>query len=287
MKNMLLFLALSLILGTGCRMTPNEFEQWSQWMDRENNYWLKKSAELNEKKDALEKRRSQLEERKEILNQKTAILNREHEKLAAFWKDFQNKSHDDRKELFSMLNNSKEIFFNVRLGNPAVKRDHNLWVAPATSIIIMEMEQRFENECIIQTAELYTSNEMNNLPAKVYFAIFYTTDDAPNVWRIRCMSDAKVIKQGLNSFGNLSQQGELRAKKGDYFGVILGEGASVDYDEYELGHFQALQFNVLRPFEQRDFHFKMSPVSERISPRQPGNKDFAISFRGISVENAE
>ena len=284
MNKLLFFILLSLIFVTGCRMTSNEYEQWSQWMDRENNYWLKKTAELNTKKNELDQQRKQLEERKEILNQKTDILNRENQKLITFWEDFQDKSHDDRKELFSMLNNSKEIFFNIRLGNPPVKRDHNLWVSPSTCVIIMELEQCFDSDCIIQTAELYTSNEMNNLPAKVIFAIFYASDEAPNTYRIRCMSDEKVIKQGLNTFGNLSQQGELRARKGDYYGVILCEGSSVDYDEYELGHFQALQFNSLRPFEQRDFHFKMPFIYPRENPRQPGNKDFAISLRGITVE---
>ena len=275
---------LFLVLVTGCRMTPKEYEKWTEYINRENDKYQTEIRELNAKTAELKKQQTEMETKKGILAQKNEILDKENLTLNDYWADYQKKSHESSKDLLNMLNSSQKIFFNVRFGNPATKREKTLVTDPNNYTIIMEMGNTFKKTCRIQSMELYTSAAPNN-NAYAYFAIFGNSSDLSGNFVIRSLSDPMKIKQGLNHF-NLSPK-YLDAFEGDYYGVILCEGASVDYSEYDLGHFQVLQEELPKqqqqlPFMQRKFRFKMQPPEPRTKPQQPGNMDFAISFRGIS-----
>ncbi len=278
---------LFLVLAAGCQMTPNEYEKWTEYINRENDKYQADIRDLNAKTADLKKEQAEMEKKRDILTQKNEILDKENLTLSDYWTDYQKKSHESSKDLLNMLNSSQKIFFNVRFGNPATKREKTLVTEPNKYTIIMEMENKFKKICRIQSMELYTS-ETPKKPAYVYFAIFGNSADLSGNFIIRSLSDPMEIKQGLNHF-NLSPK-YLDAFVGDYYGVILCEGASVDYSEYDLGHFQAFQEELPKqqqqqqppPFTQRKFRFKIQPPEPRTKPQQPGNMDFAISFRGIS-----
>ena len=275
---------LFLVLATGCRMTPKEYEKWTEYINRENDKYQAEIRELNAKTAELKKTQTEMETKKGILTQKNEILDKENLTLNDYWADYQKKSHESSKDLLNMLNSSQKIFFNVRFGNPATKREKTFVTEPNKYTIIMEMGNTFKKTCRIQSMELYTSEAPKN-NAYAYFAIFGNSSDLSGNFIIRSLSDPMEIKQGLNHF-NLSPK-YLDAFEGDYYGVILCEGASVDYSEYDLGHFQILQEELPKqqqqmPFLQRKFRFKMLSPEPRTKPQQPGNMDFAISFRGIS-----
>lgn len=276
--------SLFLAWATGCRMTPKEYEKWTEYINRENDEYQIQIRKLNEKNAELKKLQKELENKKGVLTQKNDILEKENNTLNDYWSEYQRKSHESSKDLLNMLNSSQKIFFNARFGNPATKREKTLVSEPNKYTIIMEMENKFKKTCRIQSMELYTSGKPGK-NACVYFAIFGNSADLSGNFIIRSLSDPMEIKQGLNHF-NLSPK-YLDAFEGDYYGVILCEGASVDYSEYDLGHFQTLQEELPKqqqqpPFTQRKFRFKMQPPEPRSKAQQPGNMDFAISFRGIT-----
>ena len=157
--------SLFLALATGCRMTPKEYEKWTEYINRENDEYQIQIRKLNEKNAEVKKLQKEVENKKGVLTQKNDILEKENNTLNDYWSEYQRKSHESSKDLLNMLNSSQKIFFNARFGNPATKREKTLVSEPNKYTIIMEMENKFKKTCRIQSMELYTSGKPGKTPA--------------------------------------------------------------------------------------------------------------------------
>ena len=242
MKMPLKIVALSLsavcLLGfMGCRrMSMEEYQQLEQLNWRQNNIWQKEMTEVESKIATANEKLTARREELDFLTRKSALLGKENEALSEYWKSIRVDSRDAFSSVLSQLNENQDLFFDVRYGEP-VRKLTKTWQRSSFTVMV-DFGRPILEDCSIQAVEVFSSRGPVS-EASNRLQVLLLRRDAKGLYAVHSASPRFAIsKVGKNSHRFL--QAPMHAKKGDFLGLLVYPGTSIDYNDLGLGQTQSV-----------------------------------------------
>ncbi|MBQ7651854.1 MAG: hypothetical protein IJS15_12895 [Victivallales bacterium] len=266
-----------LLLATGCRMTDAEYDKWKHFMERED-VRLKSEIEAKElQKKELEKEKARMEADKAFLEGKSKVLARENATLDETWDGMGADSHEVMMSLFSRIHDSEMAFYNVRLGNPPDKMAETMVSEKVT--ILVDMERTVQENSHIQMGELYASKKVKGRTPSVCFIVLAKNSETGKYYVRSSSGDLPVNSEGLNRFSFTDRP--LEAKEGDRYGIILKQGASIDYERLDTGGVCVRTMDAM-PDQLSKLALVLDENPQKRGKEGPGSMEMALMVRGTS-----